>query len=76
MAGDGGRGGEEAERKAQPLSCQPFHALLYAQLAPELVLAVVLVEQSTETTSQPLANYLRTTNLLIATSGRGAQVLL
>ncbi len=51
MAGDGRRGGEEveeaeeAERKAQPLSCQPFHALLYGQLAPELVLAVALVEE-------------------------------
>ena len=50
VAGDGGRGGkgakeaEEVERKAQPLSCQPFHALLYAQLAPELVLAVARVE--------------------------------
>ena len=50
VAGDGGRGGKEAkeaeevERKSQPLSCQPFHALLYAQLAPELVLAVARVE--------------------------------
>jgi hypothetical protein len=50
VAGDGARGGkgakeaEEVERKAQPLSCQPFHALLYAQLAPELVLAVARVE--------------------------------
>jgi hypothetical protein len=68
VAGDGGRGGEEAqeaeeveegERKAHPLSCQPFHALLYAQLAPELVLAAALVEAQRDyqpTARQLLAN--------------------